>query len=115
MHRKLSTTLGIVVLAAVVLCCWALVRSSDAVAGSKDAPAAACCNPAYEPGVGDNPLCYEGHTCCADGQWRCNEPDGSPSCAPGEVCEPGCGEKNDPCDVDEDCCSGDCKPNGRCK
>jgi len=76
--------------------------------------ASACCNPDTEPGVG-GPLCFEGHTCCSDGNWRCNNPDGSPSCEAGEVCEEGCGERNDACSDDADCCSGTCKPNGRCK
>ncbi|MHC5111019.1 MAG: hypothetical protein ACYTHJ_14200 [Planctomycetota bacterium] len=30
-------------------------------------PTNACCNPDEEPGLGENPLCVEGATCCADG------------------------------------------------
>lgn len=43
-------------------------------------PSDACCDPATEPGLGDNPICIEGATCCADGAWKCNEGDGSSSC-----------------------------------
>jgi len=33
-----------------------------------------------------------------------------------DTCDPAvCGLKNDPCSTDLDCCSGDCKPNGRCR
>jgi hypothetical protein len=41
----------------------------------------ACCDPALEPGENNNPVCFEGATCCASGQWACNEGDGSPTCA----------------------------------
>ena len=95
--------------------CWALVASSQANPTVLGGPPSSCCNPDDEPGVGGNPICFEGHTCCADGQWRCNNADGSPSCPPGEVCPEGCADKNEPCDADEDCCSGDCKNNGRCR
>jgi hypothetical protein len=44
-----------------------------------------CCDPTEEPGVNGNPLCFEGHTCCSDGEWRCNNANGSPSCALTEV------------------------------
>ncbi len=27
----------------------------------------------------------------------------------------GCGERNDPCTTGTDCCSGSCKPNGKCR
>ena len=43
--------------------------------------APACCKPELEPGVGGNPLCFEGHTCCSDGEWRCNNVSGNPTCA----------------------------------
>jgi hypothetical protein len=113
MAKQVVRTWPLAVIALVALGVWAVVPSEDAFAGKP--PQVKCCNPDNEPGVGDNPICFEGHTCCSDGQWRCNNPDGSPSCDPGEVCEAGCGDKGDPCDVDEDCCSGDCKPNGTCK
>ncbi|UCF68381.1 MAG: hypothetical protein JSV80_03525 [Acidobacteriota bacterium] len=75
----------------------------------------ACCDPDLEPGVNGNPLCFEGHTCCSDGVWRCNNPDGSPSCSAGKVCEPGCAGKGESCSSNEDCCSGTCGKNGRCR
>jgi hypothetical protein len=77
---------------------------------------AQCCDPALEPGTNGNPFCFEGHTCCSDGVWRCNNPDATPSCEAGQVCDepPSCGGKNSPCDTGDDCCSGKCKPNGRC-
>lgn len=78
-------------------------------------PGPSCCDPAAEPGTGGNPFCFEGHSCCANGTWQCNNPDGSPSCATGVVCPEGCAGKNESCDADEDCCSGDCKRNGRCR
>lgn len=47
-----------------------------------------CCDPRLQPGTHGNPICFEGATCCADGTWRCNRGDGTPSCdAPGRVCE----------------------------
>jgi hypothetical protein len=49
---------------------------------------APCCEPSAEPGVGENPFCFEGATCCADGTWQCNEGAGQSTCeAPGDVCE----------------------------
>ena len=30
--------------------------------------------------MGGNLFCIEGHTCCADGTWKCNAGDGSPTC-----------------------------------
>lgn len=39
-----------------------------------------CCDPADQPGVGDNPTCIEGASCCADGQWGCNEGGGESTC-----------------------------------
>lgn len=46
-----------------------------------------CCDPALEPGQGGIPFCFEGASCCADGTWACNNPDGSPSCPLGQVCD----------------------------
>jgi hypothetical protein len=47
-----------------------------------------CCDPRQEPGVGENPICFEGATCCADGRWACNHGDGTPSCEElGRVCD----------------------------
>jgi hypothetical protein len=54
-----------------------------------------CCDPTLQPGVGGNPICFEGTTCCNDGTWRCNQADGSPSC-PGPV--------GDVCDEPSSCC-----------
>jgi hypothetical protein len=45
-----------------------------------------CCDPSLEPGAGDNPFCFEGASCCANGEWACNQGDGSPSCVTGPVC-----------------------------
>ncbi|MCP3997881.1 MAG: hypothetical protein GY722_22900, partial [bacterium] len=39
-----------------------------------------CCDPYEEPGQFGNPICIEGHTCCADGDWRCNDGSGQPTC-----------------------------------
>ena len=60
----------------------------------------ACCDPALEPGTGGLPSCIEGATCCANGDWSCNQANGQPSCdAVGAVCavefcadftQPGC-------------------------
>ena len=74
-----------------------------------------CCDPSREPGVGGNPLCFEGHTCCADGQWRCNNADATPSCPAGQVCSSSCGLSGATCNTNADCCSGTCKGNHRCK
>ncbi len=63
-----------------------------AVAGVSVAEAGACeeeicCAAADQPGIGDNPTCFEGASCCADGAWQCNNGDGSSSCdAPGTPC-----------------------------
>lgn len=77
-------------------------------------PGPGCCDPSLEPGVGGNPFCFEGHTCCEDGRWACNNPDGSPSCNPGVVCE-GCAGSGAACEDHADCCSGKCLGNGTCK
>ena len=46
-----------------------------------------CCDAAEEPGIGDNPACIEGASCCADGEWKCNSGIGSSTCdAPGTPC-----------------------------
>lgn len=42
--------------------------------------APACCAADEKPGVNGNPICFEGTTCCASGEWRCNKFDGSPDC-----------------------------------
>lgn len=79
----------------------------------KPAPPPACCDPALEPGANGNPLCFEGHTCCSDGRWNCNNPDGTPSCTAGTVCED-CVSNGDSCSSNADCCSGKCK-GSRCR
>ena len=39
--------------------------------------AAGCCDPATEPGTGDNGICFEGSACCkATAQWACSIGDG---------------------------------------
>ncbi|HEX7784968.1 MAG TPA: galactose oxidase-like domain-containing protein, partial [Methylomirabilota bacterium] len=40
----------------------------------------ACCDPAERPGFNGNPICFEGHTCCANGEWECNQANGTPNC-----------------------------------
>ncbi len=77
-------------------------------------PGGGCCDPGLEPGVGGNPFCFEGHTCCSSGNWQCNNPDGSPSCDPGEVCVD-CAGAGGSCTSNDDCCSGRCKGNGTCR
>ena len=48
---------------------------------------AACCERADEPGTGNNPACFEGATCRADGTWQCNNGAGQSVCeADGTVC-----------------------------
>ena len=84
------------------------------VGKGKGPPSGGCCDPSLEPGVGGNPFCFEGHTCCSSGVWGCNNADGSPSCEPGEVCE-GCSGSGASCTEDADCCSGKCKGNGICR
>ena len=118
MFKRFS--IGLVVLAAVALGGWALVDSSDASNGNAPLgkgggpPGPSCCDPGLEPGVGGNPFCFEGHTCCSSGNWQCNNPDGSPSCDPGEVCVD-CAGAGGSCTSNDDCCSGKCKGNGTCK
>lgn len=77
--------------------------------GGGKPPAEGCCDPDLEPGVGGNPLCFEGHICCFDGSWSCRNPDGSAPCKEGNVCDASCGGRGDPCSSDADCCSGNCK------
>ena len=77
--RWLSLVIAVCVLAVGLV---SLVSSPDALAAQKRR----CCNPALEPGTGGNPFCFEGHTCCANGTWQCNNANGSPSCPPGVVC-----------------------------
>lgn len=93
------------------------VELEAAAKGGKGKPGGgdACCDPAYEPGGGIVPLCFEGHTCCSDGSWSCNNPDGSPSCETGTVCDAGCGSAGASCATGADCCSGACKGNGTCR
>jgi hypothetical protein len=105
-------------IAAIAVCGWTLkssvASSQGEVAAKGGPPSGGCCDPDSEPGVGGNPLCFEGHSCCANGNWQCNNPDGSPSCSAGEVCED-CGGSGDSCSSNDDCCSGKCKGNGTCK
>ena len=82
--------------------------------GKGGRPGPGCCDPALEPGTGTNPFCFEGHTCCADGNWRCNNPDATPSCDPGDVCDGSCAPRGASCTSDADCCSEKCK-GGRCR
>jgi hypothetical protein len=76
------------------------------------AVASSCCDPALEPGTNGIPFCFEGHTCCADGQWRCNNSDGTPGCT---ACGGTCGLSGATCSTGADCCSGVCKGNHKCK
>ncbi len=87
--------------------------SIDEVKGKPEPPASPCCDPALEPGANGNPFCFEGHLCCYDGRWSCNNPDGSPSCKTGEVCVD-CASTGDSCSTNAECCSGRCK-GGRCR
>ena len=54
--------------------------------GECGTPPTGCCDPALEPGTNGVPPCFEGHSCCSDGAWRCNGFGGEPSCSLGEVC-----------------------------
>lgn len=47
-----------------------------------------CCDPEMRPdGLNNRPLCFEGSTCCTDGNWTCNAGDASSICAKdGEAC-----------------------------
>ncbi len=49
-----------------------------------------CCDPALEPGGAQVAPCFEGHSCCDDGVWRCHNNNGIPTCATGEVCSGVC-------------------------
>lgn len=40
----------------------------------------ACCEPAKQPGFNGNPPCFEGATCCGNGEWECNNANGTPNC-----------------------------------
>ena len=64
-----------------------------------------CCDPDVEPGVGANPTCFEGATCCSDGQWQCNQGDGSTTCDEvGDECGQVCGGISGlPCDQGQFC------------
>ncbi len=117
MFKRVS--ISVAVLTVLAFGSWALVSTGEASNanppdGKGGPPGPSCCDPGLEPGVGGNPFCFEGHTCCSDGHWSCNNPDGSPSCAPGEVCV-GCAGKGGSCDSNDDCCSGKCKGNGTCR
>jgi len=72
--------------------------------------------------------CDDGNTCTTDScdaQLGCINED--PACGDNDGCCPAgcdngndndcfaCGERNDPCNSDSDCCSNQCKGNGRCK
>jgi hypothetical protein len=61
-----------------------------------DAPAQ-CCNPETQPGVGDNPFCFEGHGCCPDGSWACSIGDGMTFSCDGELIKNPVGEACDAC------------------
>ena len=111
MFKRFS--IGLVVIAAVAFGSWAVMDSSEAL-GKGGPPGPSCCDPALEPGTGGNPFCFEGHTCCSNGNWQCNNPDASPSCDPGEVCVD-CTSSGGSCTSNDDCCSGKCKGNGTCK
>lgn len=89
----------------------ATARGGNGKPGGGDA----CCDPALEPGGGVVPFCFEGHTCCANGNWNCNNPDASPSCDAGTVCDTGCASSGASCSTASDCCSGNCKKNGVCR
>jgi hypothetical protein len=70
----------------------AIICTKDCGGGTcvPDGPGA-CCDEASEPGVGENPLCIEGASCCADGTWQCNNGNGTSSCdAPGKPCVDKC-------------------------
>lgn len=85
---KLAATVGVVFM--VMLAVFVLMQPTATVAakggGGKGGGEPKCCDPARQPGVGGNPFCFEGATCCSDGQWRCNNANGTPSCTAGQVC-----------------------------
>lgn len=66
-------------------------------------PSGTCCDPQAEPGVGDLPPCIEGATCCADGNWACNEGDGSSTCDAVCMARSCSLSANDPCRPGEFC------------
>ena len=74
-----------------------------------------CCDPADEPGTGNNPPCFEGATCCSTGGWQCNNGAGNSTCSEdAEACRLRCcdpreepGEHgNPPCFEGATCCAG---------
>ena len=99
---------------AVVVEALAPIENADLFTPAAGGGSTKCCDPSLEPGVGGNPLCFEGHTCCSDGAWRCNNADATPSCESGAVCS-GCAVSGAPCTSHADCCSGRCKGNGTCR
>ena len=86
----------IVIVAAVLAATGMLItlawgQSSGSTAAGTT-PSQPCCDPAAEPGAMDNPPCFEGATCCADGTWSCNDPGGASTCpSPGNECDEICG------------------------
>jgi hypothetical protein len=61
----------------------ALAPGCDDESEKGDTPETACCDLDEQPGQGGMAPCIEGASCCADGNWQCNEGDGQPTC---EVC-----------------------------
>lgn len=88
MERFWKTASSYVTMLVLVIAVVWLVGAPESLAGKGGGKGGGsqCCNPALEPGTGSNPFCFEGHTCCADGRWRCNNADASAPCAAGSVC-----------------------------
>ena len=68
--------------------------------GCEPGPQGECCDPTTEPGVGGNPICFEGHACCPDGTWSCSIGDGKTFPCSGELTQGPFGE------ACEDLCEG---------
>jgi hypothetical protein len=100
-------------LAAVVAAAIVGLASCDGDDNVQPVPSELCCDPNTKPGVGTNPICTEGVTCCGDGSWQCNQATGENTCQNyGGLCEitecnpddePGVGD-NAPCIEGATCC-----------
>ena len=56
-----------------------------------------CCDPFEEPGLFGNPICFEGATCCAGGNWQCNDGGANSTCdLDGFACENCCNPREEP-------------------
>lgn len=75
-------------------------RNAEGVCGWTFVPCPQCCYAAEQP------PCFEGASCCADGSWACNDDAGQPTCETAPVCaccQPG---EEPECIEGVSCCGG---------